>query len=172
MKRNVLIGCLSLLLGIGAVAIPSSAGNAAGHVKSPGIEGTYQLVMRELPDGSKQRPPDVQGLMTFTKKDRNFNVYWKDASGKSFSIASVSTYTLTEKEYRETNVYFMVNDEIGGKGVTYDLSGMSAASPVTVKGGRIEFQLPLFGEPHVAFERNGFTATRKGAFLDHWEKVE
>jgi hypothetical protein len=67
-----------------------------------------------------------------------------------------------------------MNDEIGGKGPSYDWSNPSGASPVTITGTRIAFQLPLHGEPEIAFEGNTFTATGKvgaGTFVDHWERV-
>jgi hypothetical protein len=158
----------SLLMGIAALI--ACAGLAAGEV--PSIEGTYKLVSRELPNGAKQGPPDVLGLLTYTKEYRNFNIYVKDATGKSFSISSITTYKLTEKEYSEKNIYYMVNDEGVGQGVTYDLSGSTATSPVSVKDRRIEFQLPLHGEPAFVFEGDKLTATRKGAFVDYWEKVK
>ena len=158
----------SLLMGIAALI--ACAGQAAGE--APSIEGTYKLVSRELPNGTKQGPPDVLGLITYTKEYRNFNVYVKDATGTPFSISSMSTYRLTDKEYIEQNIYYMVNDEAGEKEVTYDVSASTATSPVSVKGGRIEFQLPLHGEPAVVFEGNKFTATMKGAFIDYWERVK
>jgi len=46
--------------------------------------------------------------------------------------------------------------------VSYDLSGESGASPVTITGMRVEMQLPLHGEPQIAFEGNRVTATGKG----------
>src|SRR5206468_12254473 len=81
----------SLLMGIAAMI--ACAGQAAGE--APSIEGTYKLVSRELPNGTKQGPPDVLGLLTYTKEYRNFNVYWKDASGKSFSVSYIAKYKLT-----------------------------------------------------------------------------
>lgn len=158
----------SLLMGIAALI--ACAGQAAGE--APSIEGTYKLVSRELANGTKQGPPDVLGLLTYTKEYRNFSIYVKDATGKSFSISSISTYKLTEKEYTEKNIYYMVNDEGAGQGVTYDLSGSTATSPVSVKDTRIEFQLPLHGEPAVVFEGDKLTAARNGAFVDYWEKVK
>ena len=71
------------------------------------LEGSYKLVYRELPDGTKQSQPDVVGLMTYTKEFRNFNVYWKDAEGKSFSISYVASYKLTDEEYSEKSIYHM-----------------------------------------------------------------
>jgi hypothetical protein len=164
MRPALALASLSLILLAGAVAPP----------KPPRIEGTYRLVSRDLPDGSKQVPPAINGLNTYTKGYRNFNIYWEDAHGKLFSVSYVATYRLTAKEYRENSIFFQVNDEIGGKGVSYDLSSQSAASPVTVKGMRVQMQMPLHGEPEVAFEGNKMTATGKGvfgSFVDHWERV-
>src|SRR5439155_27311781 len=119
----------SLLMGIAALI--ACAGQAAGE--APSIEGTYKLVSRELPNGTKQGPADVLGLITYTKEYRNFNIYVKDATGASFSISSMSTYKLTDKEYSEKNIYYMVNDEDGGKEVTYNVSASTATSPISVK---------------------------------------
>ena len=164
MRNDLALASLSLLFLTGAVA----------PAKPPSLEGSYRLASRDLPDGSTQVPPAIDGLITYTKGYRNFNIYWKDASGKLFSVSSVATYELTPKEYREKSIFFLVNDEIGGKGVSYDLSGESGASPVTITGMRVEMQLPLHGEPQIAFEGNWVTATGKGAFgtfVDHWERV-
>ena len=99
----------SLLMGFAALI--ACAGQVAGEAsQAPSIEGTYKLVSRELPNGTKQGPQDLQGLLTYTKEYRNFNVYWKDPSGKSFSVSLISTYKLTEKEYTEKSLFFLVND--------------------------------------------------------------
>jgi len=166
MRADFALASLSLLFLTGAVVPPAP--------KPPSLEGSYRLASRDLPDGSTQVPPAIDGLITYTKGYRNFNIYWKDASGKLFSVSSVATYELTPKEYREKSIFFLINDEIGGKGVSYDLSGESGASPVTITGMRVEMQLPLHGEPQIAFEGNRVTATGKGAFgtfVDHWQRV-
>ena len=166
MRADFALASLSLLFLTGAVVPPPP--------KPPSLEGSYRLASRDLPDGSTQVPPAIDGLITYTKGYRNFNIYWKDASGKLFSVSSVATYELTPKEYREKSIFFLINDEIGGKGVSYDLSGESGASPVTITGMRVEMQLPLHGEPQIAFEGNRVTATGKGAFgtfVDHWQRV-
>jgi hypothetical protein len=106
------------------------------------IEGTYQLVRRELPDGTVQLFPAVKGMVTFTKEFRNFNVVWKDDTGQFYSEGYVARYTLTDKEYTEISEYLMVNDQIGGKGISYELTNNTAKSPVSVDGGRIRFALP------------------------------
>ena len=168
---SMLMGLAILIACAGQVACDASQTSTVG-AQTPSLEGTYRLVSRELPNGAKQGPPDVLGLLTYTKEYRNFNVYWKDASGKSFSVSYIATYKLTDKEYSEKSIYRFVNDEIGGKGMSYDLSGPTGTSPISIKERRIEFQLPLYGEPSIVFEGDKFTATRKDVFVDHWEKVK
>ena len=58
----------------------------------------------------------------------------------------MSTYTLTATEYNETR-----------------------SAPVTVDGGRIQFEDP-FGTRALVFEGNKMTATAEGN-VDVWEKV-
>jgi hypothetical protein len=137
---------------------------------APTIEGTYQLVSRKLPDGTIQRPPEIMGLLTYTKSHRNFNVVWKDANHKFFSYSLVSTYTLTPTEYREALLFSILNDQIGGKDIVYDLSGKTQSVPVKIDGGRLQFKLP-FDPPAVVFEGDTMTATAEGRFVDIWEKV-
>src|SRR5712691_4417586 len=113
MRAHLAFASLSLILLTGA----------ATPAKPPSIAGTYRFVSRDLSDGSKQVPPMIDGLLTYTQGYRNFNIYWKNAAGKEFSVSSVGTYELTPTEYREKSIFFSVNDEIGVKGVSYDLSG-------------------------------------------------
>jgi hypothetical protein len=160
MRNSLSLALVSLVLLTGATS----------HA-SPSIKGTYRLVSRDLPDGTKQVPPNIVGLITYTTKYRNFNIYWKGANGKPVSISNIATYKLTGKEYRETNVYYLTNDEAGGKGLSYDLSPTSAASPISMKGTRLQMKLPLHDEPTVVFDGEKMTATREGAFVDHWVRV-
>lgn len=137
---------------------------------APSIQGTYVLDFRELPDGKLVRPPEIVGMLTFTKDRRNFNVYWTE-NGKPVSISTISKYSLTETEYTEESLYYFENG-VGGKGPTYETTAVSGKAPVAAKGGQIEVQLPLHGEPKVFFDRNGLTAARAGAFVDHWKKID
>ena len=135
------------------------------------IEGTYQLVLRKLPDGTMLKPPDIMGLCTFTKSHRNFNFVLKDATGKFFSFSVVSTYTLTATEYSETLLFSIRTDQTGGKDLVYDLSGQTRSTPVTVEGGRIQFKHP-FDPRSFVFEGNTWTSTREdNTNVDVWEKV-
>ena len=85
---------------------------------APNIEGTYQFVRRELPDGTVQFHPAVKGMITYTKEFRNFSVVWKDDQGRFYSECYVARYTLTDQEYAETSDYLIVDDQIGDKGIS------------------------------------------------------
>ncbi|MGH7572826.1 MAG: hypothetical protein ACREMK_13435 [Gemmatimonadota bacterium] len=136
------------------------------------IEGTYRLVSRDLPDGTTVSPPDIQGLLNYEDGYRNFNVYWTDAEGNATSISVIAEYELTADTYTETNVFTLVNDEIEGAGVSYDLSSTSGSAPVTAGEGTLSFTLPLRDEPAVVFTDDSLTATREGEFVDHWVEID
>jgi hypothetical protein len=138
---------------------------------APSIEGTYQFISRQLPDGTMLRPPEIMGLQTYMKSHRTFNVVRKDATGKFFSFSNVSTYTLTATEYRETRLFSVRDDQIGGKDIVYNLSSETRSAPVTVEGGRLQFK-PPFDPPAVVFEGDKMTATAEGQLIDVWEKVD
>jgi hypothetical protein len=133
------------------------------------------LVRRELPDGTVQHPPAVKGMITFTREYRNFSVVWKDEKDRYYSECYVARYTLTDKEYSETSDYLIVNDQIGGKGISYDLSNTTAKSPVSIDGKRISFALPQPFERAlsitVEFDEGILKATGEDLFVDYWEKV-
>jgi len=157
---------LIAFLGLVALSLTLAAGQAGDS--APSIKGSYILEYRELPDGKQVRPPEVMGMMTFTRDHRNFNVYWMQ-DNKPVSISIISTYTLSPTEYTEQTLYAMAN---GQAGVKYETKPLTGKSPVTIKDGRINFKLPLLGEPEVSFDDSGFTATRAGDFVDHWKKID
>jgi hypothetical protein len=142
----------------------------AASAQTLSIEGTYQISSRKLPDGTILRPPNIMGLLTYTKSHRNFNLVIKDATGKLYSYSLVSTYTLTATEYSETRRFSILNDQIGGKDIVYDLSEKTRSVPVKMEGGRLQFK-PPFDPPALVFEGNKMTATLEGEFVDEWEKV-
>ncbi len=140
---------------------------------APSIEGTYQFISRQLPDGTMLRPPNITGLCTYTKSRRNFNIVEKDATGKFSSTSRVSTYKLTATEHSETLLFHIVNNQIGGKDIVYDLSGQTGSAPVTVEAGRIQFKTPLStSQRSYVFEGNKWTSTNAEGSTDVWEKVE
>jgi hypothetical protein len=167
-------------IGITANAQDKAAAPAAKTVVKnsgtalPSIVGTYKFVSRKLPDGRTITPPNCQGLQTFTREYRNFNIMWHDSTGKHFSYSVASTYKLTDKEYTETILFSAMNDELGvmpgsKPGIQY-ATGDSKSSPVKVDGAKVEFKLP-FDPPNVVFEGTKITATLEGGFVDTWEKV-
>ncbi len=172
MSKHMCLFFTVVLLTAGVVSV-SIAGEPQKKPsgKAISIEGTYKLVSRKLPDGRMLGGDDVIGLQTFTKTYRNFNVAWKDSSGKYFTLSVASTYKLTPAEYTETVLSSSMNDEIGGKGVMNTMKGESKTVPVTTKGGSIALKLP-FDPVSVVFEGNKFVATNEGVFVDTWEKVK
>lgn len=172
MRSKLLLATLALIVAVGASSVSGAGPFAADSpAVAASIAGTYKLVSRDLPDGTKLTPPDINGLVTFTNEYRNFNLYWHEGD-KHASISYIARYSLTEDEYSETAIYFMVNDEIGGTGPTYNLSGMSGSSPVTLSDEGLKIDLPLWGEPTVVFSGDELTATQEGEFVDHWVKVK
>ena len=87
---------------------------------APDITGTYLLTSRDLPDGTKQLPPAVSGMLTYTKEYRNFNVMWKDAEGQIFSISYVAEYKLSPTEYSETPIMWVLTNQADGGSVNYE----------------------------------------------------
>ncbi|MBI5058205.1 hypothetical protein HZB60_00310 [candidate division KSB1 bacterium] len=143
----------------------------------PSIEGTYKLTSRKLADGTTLGEKDLHGLYTLVDGHRNFNVGWMDPSGKHFSYSMISTYKLTDKEYTETVVFSVMNDEIGvmpgskpGTGPVYAM-GETKTVPVTVEGSKVSFRAP-FDPPALVFDGNTITGTLEGVFVDTWEKVK
>ena len=143
----------------------------AASAQAPSIEGTYKLLSRKLPDGTMLSPPAIMGLFTYTKTHRNFNIVLKDATGKFRSYSLVSTYKLTPTAYTETLLFSILNDQIGGKDIVYDLAGKTQSVPVQRQGKRLQFK-PPFDTPALVFEGNKITATAEGRFVDVWEKVQ
>jgi hypothetical protein len=152
---------------LGAAVIFAAIG--LGCTSSPGIRGNYVLEYRELPDGKTVRPPDIMGMMTFTKDHRNFNVYWTQ-DGKPASLAIVSKYRIDESEFTEENMYYMSNG-LDGKGPTYDTASGSGTAHISKTDGKMQWKFPLHDEPKVTFSADGFTATAPGKFVDHWKKM-
>jgi hypothetical protein len=69
----------------------------------------------------------------------------------------------------------IIDDQIGGTGIRYDLSASTASSEVALDGGRITFDLPQPFERklsiRVEISGGGLVATGKELFVDYWEKV-
>jgi len=157
-----------------ALALVALTGIAIAEDEAPatGIEGTYQLVSRDLPDGSKQVPPFVGGMYTLTSKYRNFNVWWSNAEGKVFSLSVISEYSMTDSTYTETRLYTARHDADSAEQIKYDFEQKTETVPVNRAGCQISIQLPFDLPVVVVFDGNKITATLEDVFVDHWERVE
>src|SRR5688572_27126262 len=171
MRTYRTITCAAIVAAAVCAGLVATLAAQAPAGKKPSIAGNYVLVSRDLPDGKQVRPPEVMGMLTLTADGRrNFNVYWQEY-GKPASIHIISKYTLSDKEFTEDSAFYLENG-VGGKGPTYDTKPSSGKAPVTIKGDEISFRFPLRNEPDVVFTPVGLTATRKGAFVDHWQKID
>ena len=135
-----------------------------------GIDGTWRLIKRVLPDGTVQTPPAVVGLGTSTNGLRHLNVFWHTPDGKPASIGVISRIKFTATEYTETLIAFTLDDG-SGQPAAYNFSGETRTAPVTTEGRRISFNLP-FDPPSVVYEGDKLTATLEGVFVDHWERLK
>ena len=135
-----------------------------------GIDGTWRLIKRELPDGTVQTPPVVVGLGTSTNGLRHLNVFWHTPDGRPASIGVISKIKVTATEYTETLIAFTLDDG-SGQPAAYNFSGETRTAPVTTEGRRISFKLP-FDPPSVVYDGDKLTATLEGVFVDYWERLK
>jgi hypothetical protein len=140
-----------------------------GVAQAQGIEGSWKLAMRKLPDGTIVVPPAVQGSITWHNGLLQRIVFWHTPEGKLTSFSGVSTYKISGTDYSET-LLFSVLDGGSGKAPAYNLTTETKSTPVTREGGRIAFKLP-FDPPSVVIEDKKMTATAEGKFVDYWEQV-
>jgi hypothetical protein len=153
----------AMLLIVSLFASPASA-------QASIIEGTYKLVSRTLPDGTVLYPPDVIGLLTVMDGYRTVTMFWKDVDGKAVVLSHGTSYAMTATEFTETNLFFHA-ENFNGEAMINDFSSTTGTSPITLKGGRVEFKWPL-DDPLIVIEGNKKTATIEGALVDLWEKVQ
>jgi hypothetical protein len=141
------------------------------YSQTSSVEGTWRLVARDLPDGTHITPPQVMGMFSLAKGQRNLNVLWYTPEGKPASYSLMSTYTLTNREYTETLLFSIFNDPGNPQTPIYNLSAETKTMPVTSEGRKISIKLP-FDAPTVEFDGDRLTATVEGVFVDHWEKIK
>jgi hypothetical protein len=162
-----LLSCLaSAFLGLLACCFTPTA-----MAQSAELEGTWRLVMRELPDGRKLFPPDVLGLSSYSKGNKNLNVVWKTPDGKIASISGLYKVRVAESEYSETVLYSRLVDPGHPEGMLLNVSGETRTVPLKREGRRIQYKVP-FDPPMVTVEGDKLTAIAEGFFTDHWERVK
>ena len=167
---NKLYLSIAITIGIVICLLGIPKGQAQQH-QHLAIDGTYRLTSRKLADGTIMKPPDVIGLYTYTKSYRNFSLVEKSAQGGMRAVSITATYNLTATQYSETLLAMATSEQGSEQKVTYDVSGKTGTSPVTVDDGQIQFKLPVDPLPvSLRFKGNTLTATGPG-FVDTWEKV-
>jgi len=135
-----------------------------------GPEGTWNLVMRKLPDGTVLTPPTVQGRFTFKNGVNQLIVFWPTPDGKPASLSEISRWEWFETEVAATPL-LVIFDDGSGKLPVYAMGGDTKRAPFTKQGGRLSYQHPI-DAPFIVWEGDKLTATLEGVFIDYWEKVK
>ena len=160
-----------LLLGFGGVIWAVTNRATAAPFATPDIAGTYELTKRVMSNSEEIRPPTIVALYGMDDGRGNFNLFVKGKDGTLASESTISRYTLTATEYCEWIVYTTRNN-LDSPGVTNEAPPVTNhCSRVTSKRGRIVFVPPGEGGVVTSFDKNGFTATLAGQFVDHWKKI-
>jgi hypothetical protein len=144
---------------------------AAAPTLAADIDGAYEIVKRQLPDGTVIVPGEqLAGYGTWIGGVRNFNVSWMD-NGKRVALSTIADYTFSNTKYCETARYWMATN-IGGEASSWEPPPSKVeCTAVTVTDGKASFQIP--GElPVAVFSDDGFVATADGLFVDYWKKVD
>jgi hypothetical protein len=157
------------LLGFAGAAW-ADAPAARAQFATADIPATYELVKRVMADGTEILPPAIGALYSMNHGSGNFNLFLKEKDGKLASESTISRYTLTAGEYCEW-IVFTLRNNLDQPGVSNEAPAVTKhCSPVTLTEGRIVFEPP--GEGVVeSFDKDGFTATAIGQFVDHWKKL-
>lgn len=158
------------LLGLAASTWAADVPTAGTHAGTPDIAGTYELVKRVMSDGKEILPPAISALYSMDHGRGNFNLFVKDKDGKLASEATISRYTLTADEYCEW-IVFTLRNNLDKPGVSNEAPAVTNhCSPITQRDGRIVFE-PAGEGVVLSFDKDGFTATVAGQFVDHWKKL-
>jgi len=141
-----------------------------GYASADGPEGTWQLVMRKLPNGMAQTPPTVQGRFTFKNGVSQLIVFWPTPEGKPASLSELSKWEWSDNDVAATPL-LVIFDDGSGSPTRYGVGGETKRAPVSRQGGRVSYQHPI-DPPFIVWEGDKMTATLDGAFVDYWEKVK
>lgn len=77
--------CIVAGLFVSAMACAEGNETAGDPMESLELLGSFQLVVRESPDGSTLEPPDIFGFMTYTDGHRHFHLHYRNADGAPVS---------------------------------------------------------------------------------------
>jgi hypothetical protein len=152
------------LVFLGAFVLCAAAASASS------IVGTYRLVSRELPDGTK---PKVVGLLSISPTTCNFNIHVVSKTGLKSTYSYISEYKLAGDEWSETRLFSVSTEE--GVAKVVDASPRTGKTRAKIAGDRVEFHPPDFGHgrgPVLVFNAKGLVATLSGEFVDTWERLK
>ena len=158
------------MLAVIAAGIAFAAQRRPAPMHPGDIAGTYELVDRVLASGKVLKRPDIAALYTMAGGRANLNLFVRNADGSLASESSIIRYTLTDAAYCEW-IEYTTRNNLDAPGVTNIAPPVSQpCTPIKVITGAVVFAPP--GESvNTIYTREGFTATFKGQFTDHWKKV-
>jgi hypothetical protein len=139
--------------------------------QTPDIEGTYEFVIRVLPDGTRINAPDIVGLMIFTETHKTSSLMVNKKDGEQFSYSVVSTYNLENSEYTETNIISVINDKTMNEQAAA-ISDQSASVPIIKTEGKFEINMPFEPVTAVFDGDRVVTKAKDGTFTDYWKKIK
>lgn len=173
MKKPLYTMCAwagAALLSFAGSTWAADASAAGAQAATPDIAGTYELVKRVMSDGKEILPPAIGALYSLNDGRGNFNLFLKEKDGKLASESTISRYTLTASEYCEW-IVFTTRNNLDKPGVSNEAPMVTNhCSPITLREGRIVFE-PAGEGVVLSFDKDGFTATAAGQFVDHWKKI-
>ena len=162
--KNIIIKSLVVILLILVISDNS---------RSQTIVGTYVLESRVLADGTVIKPPQIMGVYNIEDGFVNFNLAYKDKTGKIQSVSFMGEYKFSPKEYHQEIFFLSIYDEISGGDKVHDFSPKQGTSPVSNNAGKIEFVYPPNDNVHATFEGNQLIAKRvDGSYRDYWKKIK
>ena len=140
------------------------------HLRAADLQGTYELVERDLADGKVLHKPEIAGLYTLAHGRASLNLFFVKADGSVASESSIIHYTLNDREYCEW-IDYTIRKDLDAPGVTNQVPAVTShCTPIQHAGDKLIFAPP--GESvRTTFGRKGFTAMIPGQFTDHWQKI-
>jgi len=138
--------------------------------QAEGVDGTWRLVMRKLPNGMELTPPAVYGMSTTKNGLNQLIVFWPTPDGRSASLSSISRWEWSETDVAVTPLV-VIFDDGSGKPPVYSVGGDTKRTSLQKQGARVSYQHPI-DPPFIVREGEKMTATLEGAFVDYWERVK
>ncbi|MEK9149939.1 MAG: nuclear transport factor 2 family protein, partial [Candidatus Desantisbacteria bacterium] len=133
--------------------------------------GTWQLVSRELPNGTILKPPQIAGMIIDTGKYNCISVIDSLDGKKLHLYSNAGIYEFSGSTIRGTDL--LLADILQGSDGKYDTQSKKYEQKISVDGGKISFKLD-YSEmiSEMIIDGDTWTHTASGVFKDTWKKVE